>query len=69
LWLGGVCAGRWGVAWVWRSCCPLTAAKRSELAERVEYGYCASHSWFFRGLRPALECTLGGLRVGFAPPG
>jgi len=39
-----------------------------EVAEphRAEYGYCASHSRYFWGLRLHLVCTVGGLPVGFA---
>jgi hypothetical protein len=44
-------------------------AKRSDLAGWAEYGYCASHSRFFWGLRLHLVCTLGGLPVGFALTG
>ncbi|HEU5266986.1 MAG TPA: IS982 family transposase [Jatrophihabitans sp.] len=44
-------------------------AKRSELAGFAEYGYCASHSRFFWGLRLHLLCTPGGLPVGFALTG
>jgi hypothetical protein len=44
-------------------------AKRSEPAGWAEYGYCASHSRFFRGLRPHLVCTPGGLPVAFALTG
>lgn len=44
-------------------------AKRSELAGWAQYGYCASHSRFFWGLRLHLVCTLGGLPVGFALSG
>ena len=36
-------------------------AKRSDLAGWAEYGYCASHSRYFWGLRPHLVCTLHGL--------
>ncbi len=43
--------------------------RRSDLAGWAEYGYCASHSRFFWGLRPHLVCTLGGLPVGFALTG
>ncbi|MFB7503353.1 MULTISPECIES: IS982 family transposase [Streptomyces] len=43
--------------------------KRSELAGWAEYGYCASHSRFFRGLRLHLVCTLHGLPVAFALTG
>ena len=44
-------------------------ARRSELAGRAEYGYCASHSRYFWGLRLHLLCTLTGLPVGFALTG
>ena len=44
-------------------------AKRSELAGWAEYGYCASHSRFFWGLRLHLLCTLSGLPVAFALAG
>jgi Transposase DDE domain len=44
-------------------------ARRSELAGWAEYGYCASHSRFFWGLRLHLLCTLGGLPVAFALTG
>ena len=43
--------------------------RRSDLAGWAEYGYCASHSRFFWGLRLHLVCTLGGLPVGFALTG
>jgi hypothetical protein len=43
--------------------------KRSDLAGWAEYGYCASHSRFFWGLRLHLAATLGGLPVGFALAG
>jgi len=43
--------------------------QRSELAGWAEYGYCASHSRFFWGLRLHLLCTLHGLPVGFALTG
>ncbi|MFE5118376.1 IS982 family transposase [Streptomyces sp. NPDC056669] len=43
--------------------------KRSELAGWAEYGYCASHSHFFGGLRLHLVCTLQGLPVAFALTG
>jgi hypothetical protein len=45
------------------------AAHRSELAGWAEYGYCASHSRYFWGLRLHLLCTLHGLPVGFAVSG
>ena len=44
-------------------------AKRSDLAGWAEYGYCASHSRYFWGLRLHLIATLGGLPVGFALTG
>ncbi len=44
-------------------------AQRSDLAGWAEYGYCASHSRFFWGLRLHLLCTLGGLPVAFALTG
>jgi hypothetical protein len=44
-------------------------AKRSDLAGWAEYGYCASHSRCFWGLRLHLLCTLGGLPVAFALTG
>jgi hypothetical protein len=40
--------------------------KRSDLAGWAEYGYCASHSRFFWGLRLHLVCTLQGLPIAFA---
>jgi hypothetical protein len=43
--------------------------QRSELAGWAEYGYCASHSRFFWGLRLHLVCTLGGLPVAFSLTG
>jgi hypothetical protein len=45
------------------------AARRSDLAGWAEYGYCASHSRYFWGLRLHLVCTLHGLPVGFALTG
>jgi hypothetical protein len=44
-------------------------ARRSDLAGWAEYGYCASHSRFFWGLRLHLVCTLHGLPVAFALTG
>ena len=44
-------------------------ARRSDLAGWAQYGYCASHSRFFWGLRLHLLCTLGGLPVAFALTG
>jgi Transposase DDE domain len=43
--------------------------KRSDLAGWAQYGYCASHSRWFWGLRLHLLCTLHGLPVGFALTG
>jgi len=43
--------------------------KRSDLAGWAEYGYCASHSRFFWGLRLHLVCTLHGLPVAWALTG
>jgi hypothetical protein len=45
------------------------AVRRSELAGWAEYGYCASHSRYFWGLRLHLIATLHGLPVGFALTG
>jgi hypothetical protein len=42
--------------------------KHSDLAGWAEYGYCASHSRFFWGLR-LLVCTLQGLPIAFALTG
>ncbi|MGC5583757.1 IS982 family transposase [Ornithinimicrobium sp. W1665] len=42
---------------------------RSELAGWAEYGYCASHSRFFWGLRLHLVTTVHGLPVGWALTG
>jgi hypothetical protein len=44
-------------------------ARRSALAGWAEYGYCASHSRYFWGLRLHLVATLGGLPIGFALTG
>jgi Transposase DDE domain len=49
--------------------CSRETAKRSQLAGWAEYGYCASHSRYFWGLRLHLLCTLQGLPVGFALTG
>jgi Transposase DDE domain len=43
--------------------------KRSDLAGWAQYGYCASHSRYFWGLRLHLICTLHGLPVAFALTG
>jgi hypothetical protein len=44
-------------------------AKRSDLAGWAQYGYCASHSRYFWGLRLHLVCTLHGLPVAVALTG
>jgi hypothetical protein len=44
-------------------------ALRSDLAGWAEYGYCASHSRYFWGLRLHLVTTLHGLPAGFAITG
>lgn len=44
-------------------------ARRSDAAGWAEYGYCASHSRYFWGLRLHLVCTLHGLPVLFALAG
>jgi hypothetical protein len=44
-------------------------ARRSDLAGWAEYGYCASHSRYFWGLRLHLVFTLQGLPVAFALAG
>jgi hypothetical protein len=41
-------------------------AKRSNLAGWAGYGYCASHSRFFWGLRLHLVCTPSGLPIAYA---
>jgi Transposase DDE domain len=43
--------------------------RRSDLAGWAQYGYCASHSRWFWGLRLHLVCTLHGLPVAFALTG
>ena len=45
------------------------AVMRSDLAGWAQYGYCASHSRYFWGLRLHLVCTLSGLPVAFALAG
>ncbi|MGR7024704.1 IS982 family transposase [Geodermatophilus sp. URMC 62] len=45
------------------------AVRRSELAGWAEYGYCASHTRYFWGLRLHLIATLHGLPVAFALSG
>ncbi|MWA07638.1 IS982 family transposase [Actinomadura sp. LD22] len=49
--------------------CSRETAKRSNLAGWAEYGYCASHSRYFWGLRLHLVCTPGGLPILFALTG
>ena len=44
-------------------------ARRSDLAGWAEYGYCASHTRYFWGLRLHLVATLGGLPIAFALTG
>jgi len=44
-------------------------ARRSDAAGWAEYGYCASHTRYFWGLRLRLVCTLTGLPVLFALAG
>lgn len=43
--------------------------RRSDVAGWAGYGYCASHSRFFWGLRLHLVCTLSGLPALFAIAG
>jgi hypothetical protein len=45
------------------------AVHRSDLAGRAEYGYCASYSRYFWGLRLHLLSTLHGLPIGLALTG
>jgi hypothetical protein len=49
--------------------CSRETVTRSDVAGWAEYGYCASHSRYFRGLRLHLVCTLHGLPVMFARAG
>jgi hypothetical protein len=49
--------------------CSRETVKRSDAAGWAEYGYCASHSRYFWGLRLHLVCTLSGLPVLFAVAG
>ena len=46
-----------------------TTRKRSELAGWAEYGYCASHSRYFQGLRLHLIATPTGLPISFGLAG
>ena len=45
------------------------SVKRSDLAGWAEYGYCASHSRYFWGLRLHLVCTLHGVPIAYALTG
>jgi hypothetical protein len=49
--------------------CSRETVTRSDVAGWAEYGYCASHSRYFWGLRLHLVCTLSGLPVLFALAG
>lgn len=49
--------------------CSRETVRRSGAAGWAEYGYCASHSRYFWGLRLHLVCTLTGLPVMFALAG
>jgi hypothetical protein len=49
--------------------CSRETVTRSDAAGWAEYGYCASHSRYFWGLRLHLVCTLHGLPVLFAVAG
>lgn len=49
--------------------CSRETVTRSDVAGWAEYGYCASHSRYFWGLRLHLVCTLHGLPVMFAVAG
>ena len=49
--------------------CSRETVKRSDAAGWAEYGYCATHSRYFWGLRLHLVCTLTGLPVMFALAG
>ena len=53
----------------WSAAAPGRRPKRSALAGWAEYGYCASHSRYFWGLRLHLVCTLHGLPVAVALTG
>lgn len=43
------------------------AVKRSDLAGWASYGYCASHSRYFWGLRLYLVCIPAGMPILWAP--
>jgi hypothetical protein len=49
--------------------CSRETVRRSDAAGWAQYGYCASHSRYFWGLRLHLVCTLHGLPVMFALAG
>jgi hypothetical protein len=49
--------------------CSRETVTRSDVAGWAQYGYCASHSRYFWGLRLHLACTLHGLPVMFAIAG
>jgi hypothetical protein len=49
--------------------CSRETVTRSNVAGWAQYGYCASHSRYFWGLRLHLACTLHGLPVMFAVAG
>ena len=49
--------------------CSRQTVTRSDVAGWAQYGYCASHSRYFWGLRLHLVCTLHGLPVMFAVAG
>ena len=49
--------------------CSRETVRRSDAAGWAGYGYCASHSRYFWGLRLHLVCTLSGLPVMFALAG
>jgi Transposase DDE domain len=49
--------------------CSRETVARSDVAGWAQYGYCASHSRYFWGLRLHLACTLHGLPVMFAVAG
>jgi hypothetical protein len=49
--------------------CSRETVRRSDVAGWAQYGYCASHSRYFWGLRLHLVCTLHGLPVMFAIAG
>jgi hypothetical protein len=48
---------------------PVAGDGAAELAGWAQYGYCASHSRYFWGLRLHLIATVGGLPIGFALTG